>query len=138
MVWIAMFTAGIPFVIFDTIERKAYLDYYGKERTFDWKKIIDGSYTRRHFTVEVAAWEKILYAFSAVWGPTFVLGIFALWELFMGVEGIFILHILSNLMAPAYVYAYVNLYEICVFSDNYADKVFLSLFIFFTMILWMI
>ena len=85
MVWIALLTGGIPFIMFNTIERKAYLDYYGKEETFDIKNIFDGSYTREHFTPEVAAWEKILYAFSAVWGPMFILGILALWEFFMDV-----------------------------------------------------
>ena len=43
---------------------------------------------------------------------------------------------LSNLIIPAYIYAYVSLYEVCVMSDDWTDELFLAVFMFVTIVFW--
>ena len=80
--------------------------------------------TRTHtdkswYTNEVIAWENIMYIYSAVWGPTFILGIFALSDALRDITALHIEHMLSNLMIPAHLYGTYQLYNVAVAGDGW-------------------
>ena len=92
MVWTSLWQAGIPFMLFNTLSEKAYEDS---------GLSTDPTTSRDHYTDEVIAWEEIMIANSAVWGPMFIFGVFSLSDLLTPVTSLYIEHMLSNMMIPA-------------------------------------
>lgn len=120
MVFTALYQASIPVIIFDTLEKKAYSNYYNG-------KLAKGSYlfnerTREHFTIDVINWEKIMYVFAAVWGPMFLIGFFNLSEVLKGIGSFYIEHVISNMLFPANIFADILLYQVAVFTDEISMK----------------
>ena len=69
-----------------------------------------------------------MYVNAAVWGPMFILGIFALSDAFRNVTALHIEHMLSNLMWPAYLYGVYQMYDTAVGSDGSSEWIKLIVF----------
>ena len=72
MTWTALFQTLVPYILYDTLEKAAYLEYFGIEKPDSEIS------TRDHYTIQVMAWEEIFLVNGVVWGPLFVLGLIAL------------------------------------------------------------
>ena len=77
--------------------------------------------TRKHFTEEVKAWERIMLGSAAVWGPMFLLGVFALSEFQRLATSRLIEHWVSNLMIPMYLYSLYLLLSVAVHTGDWLD-----------------
>ena len=96
MTWSSLLLAGVPYLVFDTLEKQAYSDYFGEEKTEDSPE------TREHFDYNVEIWEMMAAINVVTWGPLFVLGVFNLSEFMGGLSAFYIEYIWSNLYFPAY------------------------------------
>ena len=112
IVWFSAFQFGVPMLIFKSLEEAAYQDKYGTQT---------GYANKSWYTKEVIAWEKIMYVNAAVWGPTFILGIFALSDVLKNITALHIEHMLSNLMWPAYIYSIYQMYNTAVGSEGWSE-----------------
>ena len=90
-----------------------------------------------HYTTEVTAWRDMVLINSGIWGPMFFFGILSLSDMMNTSTSIYIEHVLSNAIIPAYLYELYLLFEVAVYdeSDGWAmwGKSFLWLVISFFM-----
>lgn len=56
MTWSSLVAAGVPYLVYQVLEERAYKDFYGIEKpsTDSWFEIPEN---RDHFTLTVATWE---------------------------------------------------------------------------------
>jgi len=113
IVWPSLIQVAAPTVAFILFEEKAWEDYQTKNAKFK------GFYKREdryHYTDEIKAWELVMMTSAAVWGPMFLMGIFALSDMFRVPASRYIEHGLSNLMVPAAAYSGYLLLSVAVDS----------------------
>ena len=91
MVWSALWQWSFPMIAYNINETKAYLDYYKVD-----EKPAEGATNTDHFTMNVEAWEEIMFVNTALWGPMFSFGILSLSGLLDPVTSLYIEHIISN------------------------------------------
>jgi len=79
MVWPALIQVAAPTVAFILFEEQAWEDYQSKNSKY---KGIFKREDRYHYTDEIKAWELVMMTCAGVWGPMFLMGIFALSDVF--------------------------------------------------------
>ena len=113
MVWTSLAALGVPYLVYDSLEKAAYKDFYGT------KKPAADTYfeipeTREYFTTKVRAWEQIRFVNMVTFGPLFLLGMFGLSEFLGWFVAFYILQIYSNLFFPALVWDFYQMFGVYV------------------------
>ena len=96
MTWTSLLQAGSPYLVFTTLEKSAYLDYFGQEKTEDSPE------TREHFDEELKTWERLMNVNLFTWGPLVILGAMNLSEFMGSLTAVYYEWIWSNFYLPAY------------------------------------
>lgn len=105
-----------PVLVFRTLEAKAYFDKYGVYKENATDESLAG--LEDHYTTEVTAWRDMLLINAGIWGPMFFFGILSLSDKMNPSTSIYIEHVLSNAMIPAYLYELYLLFEVAVYDEG--------------------
>lgn len=89
IVWTSLFQAAVPALIYSELAQAAYDDWKTKNGVAPG----EGD---NYYTIQVSAWEKIMYYHAAVWGPMTIFGILSLSDVLNEVTALYIEHALSN------------------------------------------
>ena len=122
MTWTSAILWSFPVVIFSEIEQKAYYDHYDEE----WEKGATYSGEEYHYTYEVAQWKKIMYMFSAIWGPMTIFGMLSLSNMFTEQTSLYIEYIVSNMMWPAFIWAIIQIFRVTLNTDHWPEELFFA------------
>ena len=74
-----MWQSFTPYLVYDTLEKKAYADYYGETKPVTGE--FGGYVGSEHFTKEVINWQFLMFLNAAIWGPMWFFGMFSLSEM---------------------------------------------------------
>ena len=113
MVWTSLWQCVAPFAVFSALEKFAYEEQYGQPKDENSPDNED------HYTKEVEAWDMISNINTVVWGPMFALGVLSLSDLIPAAASLYIEHMISNLLIPAYLYSSYLIYEVAIFEGDW-------------------
>eukprot|EP00354_Favella_ehrenbergii_P003613 CAMPEP_0170472914 /NCGR_PEP_ID=MMETSP0123-20130129/14889_1 /TAXON_ID=182087 /ORGANISM="Favella ehrenbergii, Strain Fehren 1" /LENGTH=215 /DNA_ID=CAMNT_0010741549 /DNA_START=514 /DNA_END=1161 /DNA_ORIENTATION=+ len=115
-------SSAVPTTAFTLLETKAWDDYKAPSNMLSIPPYLTTKRSdRMHYTKEVKAWEKIMTANAFVWGPMFLMGLFALSDLLRQTTARYIQHMLSNWMLPATLYSYYLLLDVSIDTGKAAE-----------------
>ena len=105
MVATAFWQVTMPMLVFNAVEQKAYRDYYGDYEPDEY--YLDTE-TAEFKTKEMELWDKIQGLNILHWGPTLILGGFALSGNLQEPAALWIENMVSNLYIPVMIEGWLN------------------------------
>ena len=125
MVGTAFWQVSMPILVFNAVQQKAYRDYYGKYEPEDFDVDME---TAEFKTKEMEVWDDIQGLNILLWGPTLVLGGFALSGNFQEAAAWWIENMVSNLYIPVMLKEMYKLLEHAYFEKEAINWVQFGLF----------